>query len=112
MQRGHGLAVVAEYPSGACVLAAPCPRAVIERQILGGDVALRVEEVRAEPFCFGVVSDDLDPADVGVFDAAVRSVDDEESPGHPLVDVAGVDLKCWCAVSRDRFTCCHPLADQ
>ena len=70
------------------------------------------EEVGTEPAGFRVVSDELDPADVGVSDAAVCRVDDEEPPGHPLVDVTGLDPERWRPVGQDRLTFGHPLADQ
>jgi hypothetical protein len=49
--------------------------------------------VRAESRGFRVVADELDPADAALADAAVGGVDHEETPGHPLVDVTGMDVE-------------------
>jgi hypothetical protein len=94
MQRGHGLAIVVEHPGGTRVIAAPRPRPVAERQILAGDVALRVEKMSPVLLGLGVVADDLDLADVSLPEPAVGSVEQEEPAGHPLVDVARRDIQC------------------
>src|SRR5262245_56341538 len=66
VKRRHRLAIVAQNPGGAGVVAAPRPGSILECQILVGDVALGVEEVGSEAHSFRVVADELDPADAGI----------------------------------------------
>src|SRR5262245_23335632 len=90
--RGQLLASVGEYARAACVLSLPDPDAVLPCQCFNERIALTIEEVRPILLGRGVVSDDLEAADLYRSDAAVCGMHHESAARSPQVDVAGDDL--------------------
>ena len=77
----------------ARVSAAPHPHAVTEGELVGTDVALGVEEMCAEDPSLFIESDQLYSADGMFANSPVGGMNDKESTGNPLVDIARLDFQ-------------------